>query len=168
MVRHQLERRGIASAAVLNAMREVPREAFVAPHLAQHAYEDRPLRIEADQTISQPFMVAAMIEAAELKTQDRVLEIGAGSGYAAAVMSRIAARVYGVERHAELVQSATARLSALGYGNIELRTADGTEGWPEQAPFDAIIVTAGAPFVPQALKDQLGGFIPAGTRLFIR
>ena len=166
MVRHQLERRGIASTAVLDAMREVPREAFVASHLAQHAYEDRPLRIEANQTISQPFMVAAMIEAAELKREDIVLEIGAGSGYAAAVMSRIAARVYGVERHAELVQSATARLNALGYDNIELHTGDGTEGWMDKAPFDAIIASAGAPYVPQALKEQLeiGGrlIIPVG------
>jgi protein-L-isoaspartate(D-aspartate) O-methyltransferase len=166
MVRHQLERRGIASAAVLNAMREVPREAFVAQTEAEHAYEDRPLRIEAGQTISQPFMVAVMIEAAELKAGDRVLEVGAGSGYAAAVMSRVAARVYGVERHAELVQSATARLNALGYRNIELHTGDGTEGWPKHAPFDAIIASAGAPFVPQALKEQLeiGGrlIIPVG------
>jgi protein-L-isoaspartate(D-aspartate) O-methyltransferase len=166
MVRQQLERRGIASPAVLNAMRAVPREAFVASHLAPHAYEDRPLPIEANQTISQPFIVAAMIEAAELKPEDRVLEIGAGSGYAAAVISRVVARVYAIERHTELVQRATARLNALGYDNIELRAGDGTEGWPDKAPFDAIIASAGGPFVPQALKEQLeiGGrlIIPVG------
>ncbi|QGZ95947.1 protein-L-isoaspartate(D-aspartate) O-methyltransferase [Terricaulis silvestris] len=155
MVRTQLKRRGIAAPAVLAAMREVPREAFVPEHLAQHAYEDRPLPIEAGQTISQPFMVAAMIEAAELERGNRVLEIGAGSGYAAAVMSRIAAHVYAIERHAELVEIAAARLKRLGYDTVELHVGDGTEGLPDAAPFDAIIASAGGPFVPQVLKEQL-------------
>jgi protein-L-isoaspartate(D-aspartate) O-methyltransferase len=155
MVRTQIKRRGVAAPAVLEAMRQVPREAFVPEHLVEHAYEDRPLPIEAGQTISQPFMVAAMIEAAELERGNRVLEIGAGTGYAAAVMSRIAARVYAIERHAELVEIAAARLKRLGYDTIELRVGDGTEGWSDAGPFDVIIASAGGPFVPQALKDQL-------------
>jgi protein-L-isoaspartate(D-aspartate) O-methyltransferase len=155
MVRTQLKRRGIATPAVLAAMSQVPREAFAPEHLAEHAYEDRPLPIGAGQTISQPFMVAAMIEAAEIKPGDRVLEIGAGSGYAAAVISHIAARVYAIERRKELVESAAARLKRLGYGAIQLREGDGTEGWAVAAPFDAIIASAGGPFVPEALKEQL-------------
>jgi protein-L-isoaspartate(D-aspartate) O-methyltransferase len=155
MIERQLAGRGVASAEVLAAMREVPREAFVPREFADHAYEDRPLPIEAGQTISQPFMVAAMIEAAALTAEDRVLEIGAGSGYAAAVMSRIAARVYGIERHRELVNAAEARLRRLGYDNVEIHVGDGTHGWPDAAPFDAIVASAGGPFIPQGLKEQL-------------
>jgi protein-L-isoaspartate(D-aspartate) O-methyltransferase len=113
------------------------------------------LPIEAGQTISQPYVVALMLDAAELSSRDRVLEIGAGSGYAAAVMSRIAAQVFAIERHAELVELAGARFKRLGYANIELRAGDGTQGWPEAAPFDVIIASAGGPAIPQALKQQL-------------
>src|SRR2546423_10838543 len=155
MVQRQVARRGVRDVRVLEAMREVPREAFVAEGMREFAYEDSPLPIEAGQTISQPYIVAAMIEAAEIQPGDRVLEIGAGSGYAAAVMSRIAERVYTIERHATLSRTAAARLKRLGYDNVEIRTGDGTRGWPEAAPFDAILVAAGGPAIPQTLKDQL-------------
>ncbi|HEX4741562.1 MAG TPA: protein-L-isoaspartate(D-aspartate) O-methyltransferase, partial [Caulobacteraceae bacterium] len=140
---------------VLDAMREVPREAFVPDGLEEFAYEDSPLPIEAGQTISQPYIVALMIEAAEIRPGDRVLEIGAGSGYAAAVMSRIAAQVYTIERHGILTQRAVERLERLGYDNVEVRTGDGTHGWSDAAPFDAILAAAGGPAIPQILKDQL-------------
>lgn len=155
MVERQLARRGIRDSYVLEAMREVPRETFVPEGLKEFAYEDTPLPIEAGQTISQPFIVGLMIEAAEVRPGDRVLEIGAGSGYAAAVMSRVADRVYAIERHDALTRLATERLRRLGYDNVEVRTGDGTRGWPEAAPFDAILVAAGGPAIPQALKDQL-------------
>ena len=155
MVDEQLARRGVRDARVLVAMRETPREAFVPELLKSRAYDDGPLPIEAGQTISQPYVVALMIEAAELTADDRVLEIGAGSGYAAAVMSRIAAQVYAIERHGELAESAAARIQRLGYDNVELRAGDGTHGWPERAPFDAIVASAGAPAIPHALKEQL-------------
>ncbi|HEY3890176.1 MAG TPA: protein-L-isoaspartate(D-aspartate) O-methyltransferase [Caulobacteraceae bacterium] len=155
MVDRQLERRGVRDTDVLRAMRDVPREAFVPEGLEEFAYEDSPLPIAAGQTISQPYMVALMIEAAAIKPGDRVLDIGAGSGYAAAVMSRIAEQIYAIERHDELTRAARARLARLGYGNIELRTGDGTRGWVEAAPFDAILVAAGGPAIPQALKEQL-------------
>ncbi|HEX2559045.1 protein-L-isoaspartate(D-aspartate) O-methyltransferase, partial [Phenylobacterium sp.] len=155
MVERQILRRGVADEHVLEAMRTVPREAFVTPGLEEFAYEDSALPIEAGQTISQPYIVALMIEAAQIRPGDRVLEIGAGSGYAAAVMSRIAGEVYAIERHEPLSALARQRLERLGYGNVQLRTADGTGGWPEAAPFDAILVAAGGPGVPQPLKDQL-------------
>jgi protein-L-isoaspartate(D-aspartate) O-methyltransferase len=123
--------------------------------LREFAYDDRPLPIGSGQTISQPFIVAAMIDAAEIQSGSTVLEIGAGSGYAAAVISRIAAKVYAIERHAPLTDEARQRLTALGYDNIELRTGDGTFGWPEAAPFDAIIASAGGPSVPRSLRHQL-------------
>ena len=167
MVEEQLVRRGVRDADVLAAMREAPREAFVPDKLREFAYEDRPLPIEAGQTISQPLVVAMMIEAADVGVGDRVLEIGAGSGYAAAVLSRIADRVYAIERHDELTTLAAERLRRLGYDTVELRTGDGTLGWPEAAPFDAIIVSASAPDVPRALMDQLviGGalIVPVGA-----
>jgi protein-L-isoaspartate(D-aspartate) O-methyltransferase len=167
MVQIQLAARGVRSEAVLRAMGEVPRERFVPEQYQRAAYDDMPLPIEAGQTISQPFIVAAMIEAAEIKTTDRVLEIGAGSGYAAAVMSRIASSVIAIERHRELADTAAARLRELRYDNIEIRCADGTKGWPEAAPYDAIVASAGAPAIPQALKEQLdiGGrlVIPVGS-----
>ena len=156
MVERQLERRGIRDPGVLAAMREVPREAFVPEHLRDLAHEDAPLPIEAGQTISQPYIVARMIEAAEVRPGDRVLEIGAGSGYAAAVLSRIAAQVHAIERHDELTQLAGERLRRLGYANVTLRTGDGTKGWAEAAPFDAILLAAAGPAVPQAMKEQLG------------
>jgi len=155
MVEVQIVRRGVRDAAVLAAMRAVPRERFVGESLAEFAYDDVPLPIEAEQTISQPYIVAAMIEAAQIEPGDRVLEVGAGSGYAAAVIGRIAARVYAIERHAELGRLAAERMAQLGYGNVEIRVGDGSTGLAEQAPFDAILVAAAGPAVPQALKEQL-------------
>ncbi len=163
MVQDQIVRRGVHDTAVLAAMRIVPREAFAPPTLAEEAYEDRALPIGEGQTISQPFIVALMLAAAKLTAGDRVLEVGAGSGYAAAVISRIAGKVFGIERDDALTRAARARLEALGYGNIDLRTGDGSFGWQEAAPFDAIIVSAGGPHVPEALKRQLGD----GGRLVI-
>ena len=166
MVDVQIARRGVRDRHVLDAMRHVPRDAFVEAGFEEFAYEDGPLPIGEGQTISQPYIVALMIEAAEVKPGDKVLEIGAGSGYAAAVMGQIADRVYAIERHSSLGKSAQQRLKKLGYYNIELRVGDGTRGWPEVAPFDAILVAAGGPEVPPALKDQLaiGGrlVIPVG------
>jgi protein-L-isoaspartate(D-aspartate) O-methyltransferase len=166
MVRVQLSERGIRDHAVLLAMEEVPREMFVAPGFEEFAYEDSPLPIAEGQTISQPYIVALMIEAAELRSGDRVLDVGGGSGYAAAVASRIGARVYTIERHATLAMTAEQRFSQLAYDNIEIRTGDGTKGWPDAAPFDAILVAAGASEVPNALREQLeiGGrlIIPVG------
>lgn len=166
MVEAQLARRGIRDRRVLEAMREVPREAFVRAGPKRFAYDDRPLPIGCGQTISQPYIVALMIEAGELEPDDTVLEIGAGSGYAAAVMARIVGHVHAVERHAPLGEAARKRLIAAGIGNVDLHIGDGTLGWPDAAPFDAIIVAAGAPSVPDALKEQLrdGGrlVIPVG------
>jgi len=155
MVERQVARRGVRDGHVMEAMREVPREAFVPEGLQEFAYEDTPLPIEAGQTISQPYIVALMIEAAAVRPGDHVLEIGAGSGYAAAVISRIAGRVYAIERHETLARLAAERMTRLGYHNVEIRTGDGTQGWPEVAPFDAIVVAAGGPAVPQTLKEQL-------------
>jgi protein-L-isoaspartate(D-aspartate) O-methyltransferase len=166
MVVAQIARRGVRDSRVLAAMREVPREAFVAPEFEEFAYEDSPLPIAEGQTISQPFIVAAMAAAADIGPDDRVLEIGAGSGYAAAVLSHLAGEVFAVERHASLSEQAAERFRVLGYQNIHLMTGDGSKGWPDQAPFDAIIVSAGGPKVPKALKDQLriGGslIVPIG------
>lgn len=147
-----------------------PQREFVTPGYEEFAYEDGPLPIGEGQTISQPYTVALMIEAAELRRTDRVLEVGAGSGYAAAVMSRIAARVYAIERHAVLGDAARRRIEKLGRDNVELRIDDGSRGWSEAAPFDAILVAASGPDVPRALKDQLaiGGrlIIPVGQQQF--
>jgi len=166
MLSVHLAGRGIRDAAVLRAMREVPREEFVAPALSRVAYDDNPLPIEAGQTISQPYIVAYMIEALELRGQERVLEVGTGSGYAAAVLSRCAAEVVTVERIELLADAARERLSALGYRNVQVQLADGTLGWRERAPYQAIVVTAGAPEVPDELLAQLaqGGrlVIPVG------
>src|SRR5688572_5488095 len=155
MVREQVAGRGITGRHVLSAMREVPRHEFVASRLAGFAYDDSPLPIESDQTISQPYIVALMVEAAEVGPGDRVLEIGAGSGYAAAVMGLIAGRVIAIERHNELAEIAAARMKRLGYDNVEIVHADGTRGWPEEAPYDAIIVAASGSHVPEALLRQL-------------
>jgi len=167
MVRYQLAGRNIRDPRVLRAMGEVPREAFVPEDLAEFAYDDGPLPIAAGQTISQPYIVALMLEAARILPGDRVLEIGVGSGYAAAVASRLAARVHAIDRHAELADSACERMARLGYANVEIRTGDGTQGWPEHAPFDAILVAAGGPAVPEPLRAQLapGGrlVIPIGA-----
>jgi protein-L-isoaspartate(D-aspartate) O-methyltransferase len=167
MVEAQLARRGIRDQRVLEAMRTVPREAFVSEGLEEAAYEDNPLPIGSGQTISQPYIVALMIEAAQLEPGDDVLEVGAGSGYAAAVLSRIAHKIHAIERHASLAKEARERFAKLGYDNVELSVGDGTLGWPEKAPFNAILVAAGAPAIPDALKEQLsiGGrlIIPVST-----
>jgi protein-L-isoaspartate(D-aspartate) O-methyltransferase len=155
MVNQHLLARGIRDAAVLKAMREVPREAFLPPEMERVAYEDGPLPIQEGQTISQPYIVAYMIEALELAGNERVLEIGTGSGYAAAVLSRCTAEVFTVERMTVLAESARHRLQALGYRNILVRLGDGTLGWREYAPYQAIVVTAGAPEVPDELLEQL-------------
>jgi protein-L-isoaspartate(D-aspartate) O-methyltransferase len=166
MIRDHLLGRGIRDPAVLKAMRDVPREAFVDDSLSMQAYDDHPLSIDEGQTISQPYIVAYMTEALELAATDRVLEIGTGSGYAAAVLSRIAAVVHSVERLHSLAMTARERFEKLGYKNIVVHEGDGTLGWYEQAPYDAIVVTAGAPKLPQSLLDQLaiGGrlVIPVG------
>ena len=155
MVRQQLAGRGITGRHVLAAMRAVPRHEFVAPKLAGFAYDDSPLPIESDQTISQPYIVALMIEAAEVGPGDKVLEIGAGSGYAAAVMGLIAGRVIAIERHDELAEIAAVRMKRLGYDNVEIVHGDGTRGWPEEAPYDAIVVAASGSHVPEVLLRQL-------------
>jgi len=155
MIERQIAARGIVDARVLAAMREVPREAFLPAALHAFAYDDSALPIEAGQTISQPYIVALMIATARIGSGDRVLEVGVGSGYAAAVMSRIARHVYGIDRHAELTRLASERMTRFGYGNVAIRTADGTNGWPEHAPFDVILVAAGGPALPGPLCRQL-------------
>jgi len=155
MVQRHLRSRGIRDPRVLAAMGKVEREALLPAELGEFAYEDTPLPIAAGQTISQPYIVALMTEALRLAPGDRVLEIGTGSGYAAAVLAEIAAKVYTIERHAELADSARRRLVELGYQNIEVRCGDGTLGWGEHAPFDAIVVAAGGPDVPRSLLQQL-------------
>lgn len=167
MVKEQLLGRGIRDEAVLRAMAEVPREAFVPGQWSKYAYADSPLPIGQDQTISQPYIVALMIEALVLSAEDRVLEVGTGSGYGAAVLSRIAGQVYTVERLQELATSAKERFRLLGYENIHVRHGDGTLGWPEYAPYNGIVVTASGPTIPPLLCRQLatGGrlVIPVGA-----
>src|SRR4051794_37588547 len=161
MVERQLKRRGIADRRVLKAFREVPRELFVPEKLRDFAYEDGPLPIEAEQTISQPFIVAEMIEAAEVAPGEKVLEIGAGSGYAAALLGRIADEVIAVERHAELAALARRRMEELGYANVRIVQGDGSIGLPDEAPFEAILAAAAGSHVPDALREQLavGGIL---------
>lgn len=165
MVETQLIARGIRDAALLDAMGRVAREAFVPAEFAAEAYADGPLPIGAGQTISQPYIVALMIEALALRPGERVLEVGAGCGYAAAVLATMGARIFAIERHAALAETARARLAALGLA-VRLRVGDGHAGWPEAAPFDAILVSAAGSAVPEALKRQLaqGGrlVIPVG------
>jgi protein-L-isoaspartate(D-aspartate) O-methyltransferase len=163
MVAEQIEGRGLHDPAVLAAMRQVPREAFILPKYRRFAYDDGPLPILAGQTISQPYVVALMIAKLKLEPTDKVLEIGTGSGYAAAILSRIAARVYTVERIAELVEFARQNLASCGYDNVQLLHGDGTMGWPEYAPYNAIVVAAGGPKVPPTLRNQLA----VGGRLVI-
>jgi protein-L-isoaspartate(D-aspartate) O-methyltransferase len=169
MIDYQLAARGLHDQAVLDAVNAVPREEFVPTDLVEFAYSDSPLPIEASQTISQPYIVALMTAALELKPGERALEVGTGSGYAAAVLAEIANEVYTIERHKILADTARARLEDLGYKNIKVLYGDGTLGWPEYAPFDAIIVAAGGPEVPETLKQQLaiGGrlVIPVGSSL---
>jgi protein-L-isoaspartate(D-aspartate) O-methyltransferase len=167
MVEQQMERRGIANARVLDALRSVERHRFVPEAAENDAYEDYPLGIGFGQTISQPYIVALMTETIDPKPGDRVLEIGTGSGYQAAVLSLLVKDVYSIEIIDELGEAARDRLEALGYDNVHVRIGDGYQGWPEHAPFDAIVVTAAPPEIPQALVDQLadGGrmVIPVGT-----
>jgi protein-L-isoaspartate(D-aspartate) O-methyltransferase len=168
MVEEQLRRRGISDLRVLEAMAKVPRHLFVPEDYQNSAYEDRPLPIGEGQTISQPYMVAIMTQSLELKGREKVLEIGTGSGYQAAILAELARAVYTVERISSLTQRARKVLRDLGYENIFFRTGDGSKGWPEEALFDGIMVTAGAPDIPQTFKAQLteGGrlVIPTGPR----
>lgn len=175
MVEVQIAQRGIADPAVLAALAGVPREAFVSQELISFAYDDAPLPIGDGQTISQPYIVAFTAEALQLKRSDRVLDVGTGSGYAAAVLSRLAREVYSVERVEGLCRSAIERLTSLGYDNVHVRCGDGTLGWPEHAPFDAIAVGAVGPHPPPALLDQLvvGGRLvmpigPDGSQTLMR
>ena len=160
MVERQLKRRGISEPEILDAFRAVPREAFVRAALVDQAYGDHPLPIEAGQTISQPYIVALMIQAADIRPGAKVLEVGAGSGYAAAVIRRIAARVVGIERQHDLVEVARERMRRLGYDNVEIVEGDGTRGWPEHAPYDAILAAASGSHVPKPLVEQLA---PGGS-----
>jgi protein-L-isoaspartate(D-aspartate) O-methyltransferase len=166
MIEKQLRRRGISDAAVLAAMTEVPRHEFVPQEMRSHAYDDLPLPIGGGQTISQPYIVAAMTLALHLQPGDRVLEIGTGCGYQAAVLSRLAKEVFTIERRSELASAASATLARLGYPNAHVHCGDGTLGLPELAPFDAILVAAAAPAVPKPLLAQLaeGGrmILPVG------
>jgi protein-L-isoaspartate(D-aspartate) O-methyltransferase len=168
MVTEQLWQRGIRDKAVLRAMGTVPREQFVLPEHRHLAYDDGPLPLPAKQTISQPYVVALMIEALDLLPDDQVLDIGTGSGYAAAVISRIVRQVISIERHAELVTYALIRLQRLGYDNVIIHHGDGSQGWPPEAPYEAIIVAASGPDIPPALCSQLavGGrlVMPVGGR----
>ncbi|WP_299187541.1 protein-L-isoaspartate(D-aspartate) O-methyltransferase [uncultured Psychrobacter sp.] len=169
MIDRQLAARGIYDQTVLRALGTVPREAFTPTDLVEFAYRDSPLPIEENQTISQPFIVALMTAALELKSDDRVLEVGTGSGYAAAVLGEICETVYTIERHKALADTAQIKLKELGYTNVQVKHGDGTLGWVDHATFDAIIVAAGGPEAPQALKEQLaiGGrmVIPVGASL---
>jgi protein-L-isoaspartate(D-aspartate) O-methyltransferase len=155
MVERQLKRRGIDAQPILDAFRAVPREVFVGEEHAHLAYGDHPLPIAAGQTISQPYIVGLMIQAAEIGRGDVVLEVGAGSGYAAAVISRIARKVIGIERVPELVRSARERLQRLGFDNVAIVAGDGTCGWPAEAPYDAILAAASGSHVPRPLIEQL-------------
>jgi len=155
MIDRQIEARGVRSKTVLDALRKVPRELFLPENLREFAYQDSPLPIAADQTISQPFIVALMTEALDLEGGETVLEIGTGSGYAAAILAEIAGQVYTVERIGQLAEKANTTLKALGYQNVHVVHADGSLGWPPGSPYDAIIVAAGGPVVPASLKRQL-------------
>ncbi len=163
MVRQQIAARGVRDKRVLEAMRKVPRHLFVPPGMQPYAYLDSPLPIGHEQTISQPYIVGFMTEALKLKPTDRVLEVGTGSGYQAAVLSVLVREVYSIEIVVPLAHEAAERLHQMGYANVKVRAGDGYRGWPEAAPFDAIIVTAAPDHVPRPLMDQLG----AGGRLVV-
>ena len=169
MVETQLTGRGIRNSRVLEAMRRVPRHLFVEEALKEQAYSDYPLPIGEKQTISQPYIVALMSEALELKGEEKILEIGTGSGYQAAILAELADRVFSIERFPALAYRANQILQKLGYQNVLIRVADGSLGWPDEAPFDGIMATAGTPKIPQPLVDQLsmGGrlVLPVGDRL---
>jgi len=162
MVEEQIAARGVRDDAILAAMREVPREAFVPEEMTMYAHEDRPVPIGNGHTIPEPYVIAAAIEALQLEPTDRVLEMSSGSGYAAAILSRIAGEVYAVERLGDLARAARARFDDLGYDNISVRHGDAVTGWPEAAPFDAIIAPAG-PDVVETLRSQLA----VGGRLVV-
>ena len=168
MVQSQLRSRGIADERVLKAMSVVPRERFVRSEYTSEAYKDGPLPIDAGQTISQPYMVALMTECLDLNEDDKVLEIGTGSGYQTAVLLEITPHVYSLERISVLAEKAIEKLTSLGYENFTIQVGDGSCGWPDEAPFDAIIVTSAAPSVPSSLKEQLADLgrlvIPVGPR----
>jgi protein-L-isoaspartate(D-aspartate) O-methyltransferase len=172
MVETQIADRGLRDERVLRAMREIPRHEFVPAEQRGGAYDDRPLPIGEGQTISQPYMVALMSAALDLREADRVLEIGTGSGYQTAILARLAAAVISIERHASLAATAAGRLRALGFDNVRIVVGDGSEGCAEDAPFDRILVTAGAPAIPETLRSQLaeGGrlVIPVGPPGFQR
>lgn len=163
MVEEQLRRRGIHDERLLEVMRRVPRHKFVSPERWAQAYADHPVVIPEEQTTSQPYIIAAMIQAADIRPQDRVLEIGAGSGYQTALLAELARQVVAVERYSTLAESAQLRLRSLGYANVAVVAGDGTLGWQAAAPFDAIIVSAAAPRIPPALLEQLA----PGGRLVI-
>jgi protein-L-isoaspartate(D-aspartate) O-methyltransferase len=167
MVEQQLRARGIRDPRVLEAMLEVPRHLFVPPDYAESAYSDQPLLIGHGQTISQPFMVAAMTEALELDGTERILEVGAGSGYQAAILGLVAREVIALELDARLAESAASRLAQLGYANVQIVVGDGSLGFPEKAPYDAIVVSAAAHAVPPPLLEQLAAsgrlLIPVGS-----
>jgi protein-L-isoaspartate(D-aspartate) O-methyltransferase len=168
MVETQIRKRGVSSARVLEAMATIPRHEFIPAQFRDDAYADKPLPIGEGQTISQPYMVAAMTEALELTGSERVLEIGTGSGYQAAVLSSLVSQVISVENHTSLALAAQERLTKLGYTNVHVHNGDGSAGLPDTAPYDAIMVTAGAPQIPQVFASQLreGGriVIPVGNR----
>jgi len=168
MVERQLKARGIFDERVLFALGKVPREEFISPELREHAYEDRPLTIGCCQTISQPYIVASMLQAAELRPQDRVLELGTGSGYQTALLAETVQSVLSIERHLELAEVARVRLCRLGYTNVEIIVGDGTLGYLPKAPYDVILVSAAAPQVPESLVAQLARdgrmVLPVGTR----
>ena len=172
MVEDQIESRGVEDSATLAAMRKVPRHSFVPAEQVPYAYHDRPLPIGYGQTISQPFIVAYMTEIIKPKPHHKVLEIGTGSGYQAAVLAEIVSKVYTIEIIDELSKQAASRLKNLNYKNIEVKTADGYYGWKEHAPFDAIVVTAAAEYIPPPLKEQLkdGGrmIIPIGSPFLVQ
>ena len=169
MVETQIAARGVHDERVLEAMRKVPRHLFVDEALQDQAYSDHPLPIAENQTISQPYVVALMTESLELKGGEKVLEIGTGSGYQSAILAELADRVFSIERYPELGYRANVILRKLGYTNFIIRVGDGSLGWPDDAPFDGVIVTAGTPKIPQPLIDQLamGGrlVVPVGDRL---
>lgn len=169
MVEEQIRSRGVRQPEVLSAMSTVPRHLFIPERAREQAYEDKPVPIDHEQTISQPYIVALMTELLDLDGDEKVLEIGTGSGYHSAVLSRVADEVYTIEIIEPLASRASVRLRALGYGNVHVRRGDGYDGWPEEAPFDAIILTAAPPRLPQPLIDQLkiGGrmVVPVGDYL---
>jgi len=168
MVETQIAARGVHDERVLEAMRKVPRHLFLDEALRDQAYSDHPLPIAENQTISQPYIVGLMTESLELNGSEKVLEIGTGSGYQSAILAELADRVFSIERYPELAYRANSILQKLGYGNIIVRVGDGSLGWPDDAPFDGIIVTAGTPHIPQPLIDQLkvGGrlVVPVGDK----